>query len=132
MYKNFESFTNEDAFRFGCKVVELVNEKGCKNVRIRVVKDGDIVFQYKMNGKVGDLWLDLKQHTVEETQQSSLYVFEHQEEYPKLVEESMKTYAICGGGYPLYINHEYHGCFIVSGLDHLDDHGLIIEAIERM
>ena len=80
----------------------------------------------------GDLWLDLKQNTVEATNQSSLYVFEHQEQYPKLVKEAMKPYAICGGGYPLYIQNEFRGCLIVSGLDHMDDHQLIIDALQRL
>ena len=122
MYKNFQEFSNQDALTFGCKVIKIVEEKKLKPVRIRVVKDHDIVFQYLMDGKKSDEWLNKKQHMVEETHHASLHVFEHHEDYPTID-------VACGGGYPLFINHEYRGCFIVSGLDHIDDHKLILEAL---
>lgn len=128
-YKDFQTFTNTDAYQFGLAVVHIVESNQLKPVRIRVVKDGDIVFQYMMEGKKGDLWLNKKQRTVEKTHQASLYVFNHQDEYKELDEE---TYAICGGGYPLFINGEFHGVLIVSGLRHDEDHELILKALKEM
>lgn len=128
-YIDFKTFTNTDAYRFGLTVVSIIEKEKLKPVRIRVVKDGDIVFQYMMEGKKGDLWLNKKQRTVEKTHQSSLYVFDHQDDYKELDEE---TYAICGGGYPLFINGEYHGVLIVSGLRHDEDHALILRALKEM
>lgn len=128
-YIDFKTFTNTDAYRFGLAVVGMIEKEKLKPVRIRVVKDGDIVFQYMMEGKKGDLWLNKKQRTVEKTHQSSLYVFDHQDDYKELDEE---TYGICGGGYPLFINGEYRGVLIVSGLRHDEDHALILRALKEM
>lgn len=126
----FDHFTNDDAFRFGQKVVEIVNEKGYKPVRIRVTYKNDVVFQYFMEGKAGDEWVVRKEKTVLESGHSSLYVFEHPEDFPNM---SMETgYAICGGGFPLIVDGVLQGALIVSGLAHDEDHALIIEAIERM
>ena len=46
----FNKFDNEDAFLLGCNLVEKVKRK-LKNIRIRIVLNQDIVFQYLMNGK---------------------------------------------------------------------------------
>ena len=129
MYKNFAKFTNEDAWHFGEEVQNIIKQRQLKPVRIRVVKDGDIIFQYMMEGKKGDEWLNKKQRTVEHTHQSSLYVYNHQQYYPEFLKED---YAICGVGYHLLIENVYRGCLIVSGLDHQEDHKLILEALGGM
>jgi uncharacterized protein (UPF0303 family) len=41
-------------------------------------------------------------------------------------------YAVCGGGYPLIVNDELKGVFIISGLRHDEDHALIIKALKEM
>lgn len=61
----FNKFDNEDAFLLGCNLVEKVKKENLKNIRIRIVLNQDIVFQYLMNGKKGDQWLNRKQNTVE-------------------------------------------------------------------
>ena len=47
----FNKFDNEDAFLLGCNLVEKVKKENLKNIRIRIVLNQDIVFQYLMNGK---------------------------------------------------------------------------------
>ena len=126
----FESFENSDALRFMNCVIEIVEKEGLKPVRIRVMKDGDIAVQYLMEGKKGDMWLNRKENTVMVTGRSGLYVFEHREEYPEL--EGDEKYVICGGGFPLYINDELRGAFTVSGLEHTEDHALIVRALRKM
>lgn len=129
-YIQFKTFDNQKALEFSSHVLDIVSEKQLNPVRIRVVYDHDIVYQYMMEGKKGDMWLNRKQKTVEETKESSLYVWQHQDKYPHMINHD--DYAVCGGGYPLYIENEFKGVLIVSGLAHTDDHQLIIDAIERM
>ena len=126
----FTKFTHEDAFQFGLKVLEVVKEEGLKNVRIRVTCDNDIVFQYLMNDKNGEMWLNRKEKTVMESGHASLYVFQNQNQYKHMLDND--EYAVCGGGFPLIINGEVRGTLITSGLDHEDDHMLIIKALEKM
>lgn len=126
----FETFTNKDALKFGLKVLEIVEREQLKNVRIRVKYDDDIVFQHIMDGKKGDMWLNRKENTVMDSKHSSLYVFEHELEYEYMIDND--RYAVCGGGFPLIVNNELRGCFIVSGLAHDEDHDLIIKALKEM
>jgi len=126
----FETFTHQMAYDFGEKVIRIVKEQGLKPVRIRVTYEDDIIYQYMMEGKRGAEWLDRKQRTVNETKHSSLYVFEHEADYPELTFEA--GYAPCGGGFPMIINGELKGCFIVSGLAHDEDHALIVNALQLM
>ena len=129
-YIQFNEFNNKMAYEFAYHVLDIISEEQLNPVRIRVVFDNDIVYQYMMDGKKGDLWLNRKQKTVEETHESSLHVWLHQDKYPHMIDN--ESYAVCGGGYPLIINNEFRGTFIVSGLAHQEDHQLILDAIERM
>ena len=126
----FKTFTNQDALNFGLKVLEIVEREQLRNIRIRVKYDNDIIFQYMMNGKVGDMWLNRKENTVMESKHSSLYVFEHESEYAYMKDND--NYAVCGGGFPLVVDGELRGCFIVSGLEHEEDHDLIIKALKEI
>lgn len=126
----FNEFTHEDALQFGLNVLEVVKEEKLKNVRIRVTCDNDIVFQYLMNDKNGEMWLNRKEKTVMESGHSSLYVFQNQDQYKHMLDND--EYAVCGGGFPLIINGELRGTLITSGLDHEEDHMLIIKALKKM
>ena len=125
-----KTMTNEIALQFGLTVIEIVKKKALNPVRIRVVLDGDVVFQYMMEGKKGDEWLDRKQRTVERTHRSSLDVFNHSYDYKELLDDH--RYAVCGGGYPIIIDGVYRGTFIVSGLEHTQNHQLIVDALKEM
>ncbi len=126
----FKNFRNEQAFEFGLYVLKLIEEKKLKNVRIRVKYNDDIAFQYLMNDKKGEMWLDRKERTVMKSGHSSLYVFYHIKDYNYMKDN--KEYAVCGGGFPLIENGEVRGVFCVSGLKDTEDHQLIIDALERM
>lgn len=126
----FKEFTNKDALKFGLKVLEIVKKENLKNVRIRVKYNNDVVFQYLMDGKVGETWLNRKENTVMTSKHSSLYVFEHIEDYGYMKDND--DYAVCGGGYPLIVNDELKGCFCVSGLAHDEDHDLIVRVLKEM
>ncbi|WP_304528253.1 hypothetical protein [Romboutsia ilealis] len=42
-------------------VLDIVKKENLKNVRIRVTYNNDIIFQYLMNGKTSETWLDRKE-----------------------------------------------------------------------
>ena len=58
---SFQEFNNHDVYQLGQIIVNHIEKNQLKNVRIRIVLDGDIVFQYLMDGKKGVVWLDRKQ-----------------------------------------------------------------------
>lgn len=128
----FEKFDNEDAYQIGCKLVEKVKNENLKNIRIRVVLGCDIVFQYLMNGKSGDTWLNRKQNTVELFKLPSYQVWQENETshcYEQYVND--ERYAICGGGYPIVVDDNMIGSIIVSGLAHDEDHQIIVDVINE-
>lgn len=127
---SFHSFNNEDAYHIALSIVDRVKDHHLKNIRIRVVFNNDIVFQYLMDGKAGDIWLNRKQKTVEMFQHSSYYVFlENQENGTYRQYEDDESLAICGGGFPIIVNQKVMGSIIVSGLAHDEDHQLIVETL---
>ena len=50
---SFQVFNNHDVYQLGQIIVNHIEKNQLKNVRIRIVLDGDIVFQYLMDGKKG-------------------------------------------------------------------------------
>ena len=64
---SFHDFNHEKAFLFGMAVLDIVKKENLKNVRIRVTYNNDIIFQYLMNGKTSETWLDRKEKTVLES-----------------------------------------------------------------
>lgn len=48
---SFQEFNNHDAYQLGQIIVDHIEKNHLKNVRIRIVLDKDIVFQYLMDGK---------------------------------------------------------------------------------
>ena len=83
-----------------------------------------------MNGKTSETWLNRKEKTVLESKHSSLYVFYNQDNYSHMLNND--NYAVCGGGFPLIVNNEVKGTFIISGLSHEEDHQLIIDALRKI
>lgn len=89
-----------------------------------------VVFQYLMDKKKDDVWLCRKAHTVMKTEHSSLYVWiQHEKngQYDELQKD--ETYAVCGGGFPIFVGDELIGSICVSGLPHEEDHLLIVESL---
>lgn len=126
---SFNSFTHNDAFFIGKSIVEYVNNKNLSPVRIRIVINNDIVFQFLMEGKTNENWLNKKQRTVEKFKHSSYYIYlknEIQHQYDKIKED----YAICGGGFPIVVKEKMIGCICVSGLKHEKDHQIIIDVLK--
>ena len=77
---SFESFTNEQALKWGLNVLDIIKEENLKPVRIRVKKDDDIIFQYSFERfakELSDLGSEhRKVCVVTETKVASLYLEE--------------------------------------------------------
>ncbi len=129
---SFDSFDNEDAYHIAGSIVKRIKEEKMKNIRIRVVLNDELVFQYLMNGKKGEYWLNRKQNTIEKYGHSGYYMFLENEENGTYKEiEDDETYVLCGGAFPIIVKGEMIGSFIVSGLTHEEDHQLIVDAFKE-
>ncbi|MGL9731001.1 heme-binding protein [Enterococcus sp. DIV0756] len=129
----FEGFDHELALAITLEIIDEVKRNFDKPVGIRVYYEDKTVVHYLMNGRKTSPWLDRKVKTVLESRHSSLYPFllsGSHEEFAKWVDDP--THAICGGGFPIIVQGELKGAICVSGLDHLADHQIIINVLERV
>ena len=130
---SFQEFNNHDVYQLGQIIVNHIEKNQLKNVRIRIVLDGDIVFQYLMDGKKGVVWLDRKQKTVEKYGHSSYYIYlENEKNGTYQADEKDESLVICGGGFPLIIQNELRGSILVSGLAHDEDHQVIVDCLSKI
>jgi uncharacterized protein (UPF0303 family) len=129
----FEKFTHAIGLEIAQSIVEKVKKRYVKTVGIRIVHNDLLILHYLMDGRKESPWLNRKEKTVLDSGHSSLYVCLSSDEVPEYKEwESDEAYAICGGGFPIIENGQVTGAICVSGLEHLDDHGLIVESIEEV
>lgn len=128
----FEKFSNELGFQIAQDILQTIQEKGWKNVRIQITYEGEVIFHYLMDGKRGTEWLDRKTKTVLVTGHSSLFTYldVENEEFQEMKKD--RSYSIGGGGFPIKENGELKGVICVSGLDHMEDHYLIVEAVKKL
>jgi len=128
----FKSFTNLQALEFAKNVEDIVTSDPDKPVAVRVTLDGQTILDYRTTGRKGSGWLDRKVKTVLEAQHSSMYVFLNKEQEPFKGWQDNLDYAVCGGGFPLYINDELRGVLAVSGLSHEDDHRVLTTSLKEV
>lgn len=124
----FTHFKHSDGLKIALKIMEEAKATKPKPVGIRIFYEDKLIFHYLMDGRKPAPWLNRKEKTVLNSQHSSLYVFYCKENYSDWLEDD--TYAICGGGFPIIENGEVKGAICVSGLEHKEDHNLIIQALE--
>ena len=129
----FEAFTHDMGLEIAQRIVKKVKEQAPKPVGIRIVHNGLLILHYLMDGRKESPWLNRKEKTVLDSGHSSLYTYLFMDEVPEYKEwESDEEYAICGGGFPIIENGKVTGVICVSGLEHLEDHRLIVESIEEV
>ena len=68
---SFQEFNNHDVYQLGQIIVNNIEKNQLKNVIIRIVLDGDIVFQYLMDDKKGVGWRDFKKKKIEKNWNST-------------------------------------------------------------
>ena len=133
----FESFTRKDAMELGRLIAENARRTYGTGIAVGVAVNGLKVFQYVDEGATihNAEWLDRKIATVTQFHKSSLRVWAEFEDAGITLEgERLNPYqfALCGGGFPLTVRGAgVIGVIAASGLPHLDDHQVLIDALEE-
>lgn len=131
----FEHFSHKDALDLGMKLIEHSAVQSGP-VAIEIVLNNLTIFRYFPDGTslYNEVWLKWKRNTVNMMQMSSLHVFAKLENSKENLEDwclDPKEFAACGGGFPIRIKNSGIVGFIgVSGLPHLKDHEVIIDALK--
>ncbi len=135
-------FSNSDAVDLGLIAVSLGRERGLPIVvEIRGLEQ--VLFRAALDGSsvANDSWIARKARLVEELGHSTLYYrLEHDAAGKTFTEHtglSEDDYAAHGGGVPIMVRGSGGGVsrvgvILVSGLPHLDDHALAVEALEAL
>ncbi|MER5468822.1 heme-degrading domain-containing protein [Streptomyces sp. NPDC002685] len=130
-------FTLDDAWALGTLLVELAREQGAP-VAIDIRRGGQQLFHAALPGSTpdNDAWIDRKRHVVERYGCSSLLVGSRFRAKGTTFEESSRldpdTYAAHGGAFPIAVTGVgVIGTVVVSGLPQVEDHQLVVEALEK-
>jgi uncharacterized protein (UPF0303 family) len=131
----FTRFDNDDAWRLGCLLVELAQERSL-GVTVDIRRGPQQLFHAAMPGTTpdNDSWIDRKVRVVQRFGASSYLVglrsrrqgitFAAQHDLP------LQEYAAHGGCFPVRVRDVgVVGTVTVSGLPQADDHALVVEAI---
>lgn len=131
----FDSFNNEVAWRLGCELKALAEQKNC-HVAIEVYAFGQILFSFAMLNTQLDnqLWIERKRRTVLRFGNSSYYINQYNKSKNRVFEEQdhidANRYAGHGGAFPIRIrNSGLVGAVTVSGLPQIEDHQMVIDAL---
>lgn len=127
---NFKEFYHIDAFNMGLDALRIVRERQLRRIGVRIMIDTKLVFQYLMDGKNEDNYLMGKEKVVRMTQMSSMYVYEHQDDYKELLNDP--TYCISGGAVPIMIDQSIRGSISISGMTQELDHALACEVLQNL
>lgn len=130
------AFTNDDAVDLGVIAVEVIRERRL-NLAVRIVLDGDIVFQAKLGttGSGNDPWLAGKAAVVERFGEPSLLVkLRHLEagtpfeQRTDVDHDQLKAH---GGSMPIRVGGRVVGTITTSGEPDVVDHATTAEAVRR-
>ncbi|GGX89490.1 heme-degrading domain-containing protein [Streptomyces fructofermentans] len=131
-------FTYEDAWTLGTYLVEKARESGAP-VAVDIRRGGRQLFRAALPGSTADndAWIDRKRRVVERYEASSLLVGTRFRDKGTTFEESSRldpdVYAAHGGAFPLAVEGAgVVGTVVVSGLPQLEDHAMVVEALERL
>ena len=133
----FDRFTNDDAWRLGCLLVELAREGGL-GVTIDIRRSGQQLFHSALPGTTpdNDSWIARKARVVERYGVSSFQVGQHYRDKGTTFSEGtphldQAEYAAHGGGFPIRVRDVgVVGAVVVSGLPEAEDHALVVKALE--
>lgn len=126
---DFKEFSHKHALNMGLNALEIVRDRQLRRIGIRIVLDDILVFQYLMDGKNEDNYLRGKEKVVKTTGFSSMFVYDHQNEYQELLNDA--TYCVSGGAIPIMIEGQIRGIVSVSGMTQELDHSLALEVLEN-
>ncbi|MFF9088008.1 heme-degrading domain-containing protein [Streptomyces sp. NPDC014991] len=133
----FRRFTYDDAWALGSLLVELARERRAP-VAIDIHRAGQQLFHAALPGSTpdNDAWIARKRRVVERYGASSYQVGTRFRAKGTTFEESSRldpdTYAAHGGSFPVRVEDVgVIGAVTVSGLPQLQDHRLVVEALEK-
>ncbi|MBO1334287.1 heme-degrading domain-containing protein [Streptomyces sp. VRA16 Mangrove soil] len=131
-----DSFTYDDAWRLGTLLVGLARERQAP-VAIDITRGGQQLFHAALPGSTpdNDAWIARKRRVVERWHVSSYLVGSRYRAKGTTFEESSRldpdTYAAHGGAFPIAVRGAgVVGVVVVSGLPQVEDHALVVEALE--
>lgn len=130
----FLTFGREDALRLGTLLCEAA-KRYTQGIAVAIEINGLRVFQHVTEGagRHNVVWLQRKVNTVNQFGKSSLRVWaEFAQNNVTMEDERLPAmdFAMCGGGFPLNVRGVGQvGVIAVSGLPHLDDHQIIVDAL---
>ncbi|MGY4962592.1 heme-degrading domain-containing protein [Streptomyces sp. 900105245] len=133
----FRRFTYDDAWALGSLLVELARERRAP-VAVDIHRAGQQLFHAALPGSTpdNDAWIARKRRVVERYGASSYLVGARFRAKGTTFEDSSRldpdTYAAHGGSFPVHVeNVGVVGAVTVSGLPQIEDHRLVVEALER-
>ncbi|MFC8099964.1 heme-degrading domain-containing protein [Streptomyces sp. NPDC017454] len=133
----FRRFTNDDAWALGSLLVELARERRAP-VAIDIHRAGQQLFHAALPGSTpdNDAWIARKRRVVERYGSASYLVGSRFRAKGTTFEESSRLdadmYAAHGGSFPVTVaDVGVIGSVTVSGLPQVEDHRLVVEALER-
>ncbi|MGC0377076.1 heme-degrading domain-containing protein [Streptomyces sp. SAI-229] len=130
-------FTYDDAWALGSLLVEMARERQAP-VAIDIHRAGQQLFHAALPGSApdNDAWIARKRRVVERYGSASYLVGARHRAKGTTFEASSRldpdTYAAHGGSFPLTVEGAgVIGAVTVSGLPQLQDHQLVVEALEH-
>ncbi|MGP4051546.1 heme-degrading domain-containing protein [Streptomyces sp. 2A115] len=130
-------FTYDDAWTLGTLLVKLARDRNAP-VAIDITRAGQQLFHAALPGSTpdNDAWINRKRRVVERYAASSLLVGTRFRAKGTTFEESSRldpdTYAAHGGAFPITVEGAgVIGTVVVSGLPQLEDHAMVVEALEH-
>ncbi|GAA2623404.1 heme-degrading domain-containing protein [Streptomyces vastus] len=130
-------FTYDDAWTLGTLLVDLARERGAP-VAIDITRSGQQLFHAALPGSTpdNDAWIARKRRVVERYAASSLLIGTRFRAKGSTFEDDSRldpdVYAAHGGAFPITVEGAgVIGAVVVSGLPQLEDHAMVVEALER-
>ncbi|MGW5100394.1 heme-degrading domain-containing protein [Streptomyces sp. NPDC004100] len=133
----FRTFTYDDAWTLGSLLVELGRERQAP-IAIDIHRAGQQLFHAALPGSTpdNDAWIARKRRVVERYGAASYLVGSRFRAKGTTFEDSSRLdpdqYAAHGGSFPITVDGVgVVGSVTVSGLPQVEDHRLVVEALER-
>lgn len=126
---DFNEFLHAQALEMGLEAVHLVKERQWRRIGVRIILHDVLVFQYLMDGKNEDNYLQGKINVVKETGLSSDEVFNRSAAFEQLLDKV--EYCVSGGAVPIIVKGEVYGVIAISGMTQEKDHELAMEVLKN-
>ena len=126
---DFNEFLHVQALEMGLEAVRLVKERQWRRIGVRIILHDVLVFQYLMDGKNEDNYLQGKINVVKETGLSSDEVYNRRAEFEHLLDKT--EYCVSEGAVPIIVKGELYGVIAISGMTQEKDHELAVEVLKN-